>query len=211
MSSDISNNSYERPSNTSDKESIDLEQAGLNWNHSIDTLLSKWSDHAKCFYWMHTESFDLNYRRARLFMIIIYFLTTVSGFSNIITGSYTVNGFQIAWVFGGITIFISFLQVLQDKLGYQHMADTHRKAAGMWFNVQNKIEEIITLPYVSRVDCKTFMKYIKGEINQAMQEKNFMIPKQIRDACYSKFNTIPEFDIPDICGQIEHTKVYINA
>lgn len=36
-----------------------------------------------------------------------------------------------------------------------------------------------------------------------------MIPKQIREACNQKFKNIEHFDMPDICGQIEHTKTYL--
>jgi hypothetical protein len=35
-----------------------------------------------------------------------------------------------------------------------------------------------------------------------------MIPKDIRTKCMDKFGKIPDFDVPDICGQVEHTLVY---
>jgi hypothetical protein len=35
-----------------------------------------------------------------------------------------------------------------------------------------------------------------------------MIPEAIRDACLEKFNKIEGFELPDICGQLEHTEVY---
>ena len=54
------------------------------------------------------------------------------------------------------------------------------------------------------------MRYIKNDINQASLNGNNLIPKYIRDACFAKFNSIPNFDIPDICGQLEHTKVYFD-
>jgi hypothetical protein len=37
------------------------------------------------------------------------------------------------------------------------------------------------------------------------------IPQSIRDDCYKKFSNIPEFELPDICGSMEHTKVYVAA
>jgi hypothetical protein len=49
------------------------------------------------------------------------------------------------------------------------------------------------------------MKYIKTDINQAKLEGNSLLPESIRIACYEKFKTIKDFDIPDICGQMEHT------
>jgi methyltransferase-like protein len=40
-------------------------------------------------------------------------------------------------------------------------------------------------------------------------EHNSSIPKDIRLRCFEKFNIIPNFNVPDICGQIEHTAVYV--
>ena len=53
-------------------------------------------------------------------------------------------------------------------------------------------------------------RYIKADINTASIEGNTMIPKSIRVACYEKFKTIMNFDIPDICGNMEHTRVFSN-
>jgi hypothetical protein len=37
---------------------------------------------------------------------------------------------------------------------------------------------------------------------------NTKVPEFIRNACFEKFSKIPDFDIPDICGQMEHTQGY---
>jgi hypothetical protein len=52
------------------------------------------------------------------------------------------------------------------------------------------------------------LKYLRQDINQVSVAGNAKIPEFIRDECYKKFSQIPDFDLPDICGQIEHTKVY---
>ena len=190
----------------------DLEQSGLTWNISIDNLLSKWCDNAKCFVWMHAECYDSNYITARRFMISINILTAIAGLSNVIAGNLTIPNttFQVSWIFGGISIGISTLNMLQDKLGYQQATLNHNKFANQWGIIRNKIEEIVSLPISARRDCKTFLRYIKADINQASIEGNSLIPKAIRISCYEKFKNIPNFDIPDICGNMEHTKVYIN-
>jgi hypothetical protein len=53
------------------------------------------------------------------------------------------------------------------------------------------------------------MRYVRADINTASSDSASKIPKAIRDACYSKFKDIPGFDIPDICGQVEHTRIYV--
>jgi len=188
--------------------SIDLEDDTLQWSKNIDDLLAKWCDQAKCYEWMHAKSFDFNYKKGRIFMIFINILTTMSGLSNVIVGGVSINGFQIAWIFGSISILVSTLNILQDKLGYSNLAETHKKLINDWSIIRTKIEEILIIPPNSRKDCKTFLKYIKQDINNTMLEKNSIISQEIRDDCFEKFKNIPNFDIPEICGHIEHTKTY---
>lgn len=142
-------------------------------------------------------------------MIGINCLTAVSGVSNVIAGGITIGAFQLAWVFGGISIFVSTLNILQDKLGYATRAALHQGLASDWASIRTEIEEVITIPYGGRKDCKTFLKFIKNDINVAQNAT--MIPETIRDACLEKFKAIDGFDIPDVCGQMEHTEVYFTA
>jgi len=181
----------------------------LTWDANIDILLAGWCDNAKCFEWMHSDAHSIYDKRSKQFMISINCLTAIAGLSNVITGGITVNGFQIAWVFGGLSIFVSTLNILQDKLGYQQLSVIHAKLAASWSIIRLKIEETISLPYSARRDCKTFLRYIKADMNQATMDGNSIIPKSIRKACYMEFKTIDKFDIPDICGQMEHTRVFV--
>ena len=32
----------------------------------------------------------------------------------------------------------------------------------------------------------------------------------IRKECYEKFKDIQDFDLPDICGKVQHTKIYVS-
>ena len=182
---------------------------GSNWSGDIDRLLAKWCDHAKCYEWMHAEAFSAYERRARTFMISINCLTAVSGLSNVIAGGVTVGSFQFSWLFGGISLFVSTLNILQDKLGYAAKATLHERLASDWADIRSKIEEVLSIPHAGRKDCKTVMKYIRNDI--ALAQKAAMIPEEIRDACLEKFRAIKNFDIPDICGQVEHTETYAAA
>ena len=184
------------------------ESVGLEWTAEIDHLLAKWCDHAKCFEWMHTESFSVTDRLSKRFIIIINSLTAIAGASNIIAGGYSVDGFQFAWVFGGISIAVSTLNILQEKLGYQASSQLHKKLASDWSSIRIKIEEVVILPYSGRKDCKTFLRYVKADINRATGDGSSLISKEIRDECYLIFKGVAGFDIPDICGQVEHTRVW---
>jgi len=185
--------------------------ANLQWTPLIDKLLSSWCDHAKCFVWMHAQSHDICAKKTRSFMISTNVLTAFAGLANVIAGSYTVNGFQTAWIFGGLSVLVSTLNVLQDKLGYSQRAEQHRKLSNQWDIIRSKIEEIIILPVNARKDCKSFLKYIKADINQASIDGNSLIQQEIKIKCYENFKDIENFDIPEICGNMHHTKTFSDS
>lgn len=180
----------------------------LSWNPTIDKHLAKLCDRAKCFSWMHNETCNIYKRKSRIFLIITNLLTAISGILNIIVKPDANSSFQPAWIFGTFSIFTSTINLLQDKLAYQQYALLHEKFAGDWSVIISKIEEIIIIPYESRKDCKTFLRYIKNDINQLSIAGNSKLPNEVRKLCYEKFKNIPNFDVPDICGQIEHTNYY---
>jgi hypothetical protein len=197
-------------SNNSNPDSEAVENTGgLDWSPEIDHLLASWCDKAKCFEWMHAQAYSIFDKKSKGFMIAINTLTAVSGLSNVIAGGYAVGAFQLAWLFGGISIAVSTLNILQDKLGYQTSAHLHKKLSSDWCVIKAKIEEVVSIPYGGRRDCKTVMRYIKDDIAKAAADGNALIPQHIREACYQKFKDIASFDIPDICGQMEHTKIYV--
>ena len=187
----------------------DIEDKSFGWSTEVDVMLACWCDNAKAFEWMHTEAFSICDSRSKKFIIAINSLIAISGLTNVIAGGAIINGFQLSWVFGGISIAVSTLNILQDKLGYQAAAQLHRKLASDWSSIKAKIEEVTTIPYGARKDCKTFLRYIKTDINKAASDGNSLIPENIRDTCYKKFKDITDFDMPDICGKLTHTKIYV--
>jgi len=193
----------------SDKE--ELTTGDLSWDKSIDDMLAKWCDQAKCFEWMHTQTYSDYDKKSRAIMIASNVLTAVGGLSNVLTGGVVINGFQLAWVFGSLSILVSITNVLQDKLAYTSLAAEHTQYAAAWGGIRRKIEEEVGIPPSSRKDCKTFLKYLRQDINTVSIAGNTKIPERTRQACYDKFIKIPNFDIPDICGEMEHTKVYIHT
>ncbi len=180
------------------------------WNSSIEQLLARWCDQAKCFEWMHSQAFSYYNKKARIIMIISNLFTAISGLSNVIAGGETSGGFKLAWVFGSISILVSMVNMLQEKLAYAQMATQFSQYSDNWGSIRRKIEEQLCIPPNSRQHCGTFLKYIKQDINLVSTAGNSKIPEFIKNKCFLKFNSIPDFDIPDICGQIEHTKIYIN-
>lgn len=183
--------------------------ADLDWTSEIDTMLAKWCDQAKCFEWMHSQAFSIFDFRARLIVITSNILTAVGGISNVIVGGQSPDGFNWSIVFGSMSIVISIANMLQEKLAYASRAASHEHFSTQWGTIHRKIEEEVLIPPTSRKDCRTFLKYIRQDINKVSMDGNAKIPDFIKDLCAKKFAKVPDFDIPDICGHVEHTKVYI--
>ena len=180
-----------------------------DWNPGVEHMLAKWCDEAKCFEWMHTEAYTFFDKRAKALTIASNILTAISGISNIMAGGSTVNGFQLSWIFGSLSIVISITNMLQEKLGYLTKSVEHNHYATQWGAIRRKIEEQISIPPESRKDCATFLKYLRIDFNQVSVDGNSMVPEHIKEACNEKFSKIEGFDIPDICGKVEHTQVYV--
>jgi hypothetical protein len=183
----------------------------LAWSPSVERMLIRWADQAKCFVWMHTETFSYYDTHARRIIIASNLLTALGGLSNVIAGGTTVNGFQLAWVFGSLSILVSITNMLQEKLGYITKAAEHKQYSAQWGTIQRKIDEELSIPPESRKDCGTFLKYLRQDINQVSINGNAAIPEFIRTLCFNKFSKISDFDIPDICGHIEHTQGYLQV
>jgi hypothetical protein len=183
----------------------------LTWTAEIDRLLASWCDEAKCFEWMHTEAYTDYDKRARQIMITSNVLTAIVGLSNVIAGGQSINGFQLAWIFGGFSVAVSITNMLQEKLGYATKATEHLQYATQWSSVRRRIEEQVAIPWSARKDCGTFLKYVRTDIDAVSKDGNIKIPERVRKACYERFSKIQGFDVPDICGDLEHTRVYVAA
>jgi hypothetical protein len=190
----------------SDDSSIIVKQ---DWNAGVEQMLAGWCDEAKCFEWMHTESFSLYDKRAKSLAVGTNILIAVSGVSNIMAGGAQINGFQLSWIFGSLSVIISIGNMLQEKLAYLAKSIQHNHHGTQWGMIRRKIEEQLSIPPEARKECGTFMKYLRSDINQVSVDGNSMIPVFIRIACNEKFARITNFDVPDICGKMEHTKIYV--
>ena len=180
----------------------------LSWDTSIETMLSKWCDEAKCFEWMHTEACTSYDSQSKCLTISSNIISAIAGLLNVIAGNQVVNGFQFIWVFGSLSIVISILNMIQEKMAYASLASDFRAFSMTWGIIRRKIEEELALPVSSRKSCGTFLQSIRQDINQASLAGNSKLPQDVRDKCYAKFKAVPGFEIPEICGNLYHTTAY---
>ena len=185
---------------------------GLQWTPQIDRMLANWCDQAKSFEWMNTEAYSRYSVRSISMSITVNVAIALSGVANLIVGSsqLSATGVPPSTILGCVSIAISIMSMLEDKFDWTTMANNFKQASVQWSNVSRKLEEQLAVPPGGRKDCSTFLKYIKQDMT-TVSATNYMIPKDIRKKCMDKFSKIPEFDVPDICGQVEHTSVYVES
>lgn len=181
---------------------------GLQWTPAIDTMLANWCDQAKSFNWMHTHAYSRYSKRSTSMNISTNIAISLVGIANLALASSQVEPMTTSIVTGSVSVAIGIIKMIQEQFNWTSLAADFRNSAKKWDHVSRKIQEQVVLPYAGRKDCGTFLKYIKQDINEA-SDTNTLIPKDIRVKCNDKFGKIPEFDVPDICGQVEHTSVYV--
>lgn len=182
--------------------------AGLQWSPQIDRMLADWCDEAKCFEWMYSQSYSRYSKRSTVMIIGANITISLSGIANLILGVTVSDATTTSIVFGCVSIGIGIVNMVKEQFGWTELANNYKVSAKQWSEISRKMQEQLIIPPGSRKDCATFLKYIKQDMTLA-SEHNTNIPADIRRKCFEKFNTIPKFNVPDICGQIEHTSVYV--
>ena len=183
-------------------------QPGLQWNSSIDKMMANWCDQSKCFNWMHTQGYSRYSARATAMNISTNIFISLTGIINLILGTTLSNNTVSSMAFGSISVVVGIVKMIQDQFDWTTLANDFKRSAERWDIITRKIQEQLLIPYSGRKDCRTFLKYIKQDINNA-SDTNLIIPKDIREKCNVDFGKIKDFDVPDICGQVEHTTIFI--
>ena len=182
--------------------------AGLQWSPQIDKMLADWCDEAKCFEWMHSESYSRYSKRATVMTIGSNITISLTGIANLVLGVTVSDATTTSMIFGCVSIGIGVVNMIQQQFGWTTLANNYKVSAKQWSEISRKVQEQLVIPPTARKDCATFLKYIKQDMALA-SEHNSNLPKDIRQKCFEKFKSIPNFNLPDICGQIEHTAVYL--
>jgi hypothetical protein len=183
-------------------------QPGLQWNGTIDKMMADWCDQSKCFNWMHTHAYSRYSKRSTAMNICTNIAISLVGIVNLSLASSQVEPMTTSIVTGSVSVAIGIVKMIQEQFNWTTLANDYKRSAKQWEIITRKIQEQLIIPHNGRKDCGTFLKYIKQDINEA-SDTNVLIPKDIREKCNEKFGKIKDFDIPDVCGQVEHTTIYM--
>jgi len=180
------------------------------WTKEQETLLAEWSDIAQCYRWLHDRSYKL-YRTRNLGMSIpVIILSTVSGAASVALGNASGGGDGQKWgqlVIGGISIFAGIVQTLSGTFGFAQLSEGHRVASISWGKLQRRVAVELQLAPNDRMDSMNFLDICRQELDRLI-EQSPSIPETIIKKFDAEFDRDRNLKQPDICGGIEHTKVY---
>jgi hypothetical protein len=183
------------------------------WTKELEHLFAEWADKAACYRWMHERTGRIFYQSDQSLMFPIIILSTVTGAANFALGSVvndptTKNYAQLG--LGGLSIISGILTTIANRLGYASGSEAHRTAAISWGKFNRLIGIELSLHPKERMDAFAFMKMFRVELDRLI-EQSPSIPENVISAFVVEFKTATDVRKPDIAGELEHTKVFVDT
>jgi hypothetical protein len=111
---------------------------------------------------------------------------------------------------GGLSIISGILTTIANRLGYASGSEAHRTAAISWGKFNRLIGIELSLHPKERMDAFAFMKMFRVELDRLI-EQSPSIPENVISAFVVEFKTATDVRKPDIAGELEHTKVFVDT
>jgi len=183
------------------------------WTKELEHLFAEWADKAACYRWMHERTGRIFYQSDQSLMFPIIILSTVTGAANFALGSVvndpTIKNYAQLGL-GGLSIISGILTTIANRLGYASGSEAHRTAAISWGKFNRLIGIELSLHPKERMDAFAFMKMFRVELDRLI-EQSPSIPENVIKAFIVEFKSATDVRKPDIAGELEHTKVFVDT
>lgn len=181
------------------------------WTKPQEELMAAWADIAACYRWMHDRS-EKRFSRLNMSMSIpIIILSTLTGTANFgidsIVGDNPAHKKYASFVIGSVSLIAGILGTLSNFLRFAQFQESHRVAGVSWGKFQRLVAVELALHPNDRADCMDFLKLCRAELDRLI-EQSPAIPPGVVAKFEKKFGKMEEIEKPEICGDIDHTKVY---
>jgi hypothetical protein len=204
----------EPPKKDNDKEQdtdTGRERKFLNgWTTEQERLMSEWSDIAMCYRWLHDHSEKIYHSKTLWINIPVIVLSTLGGTANFgiqsIFSDDTTKKLA-SFAIGGVSLFAGLLTTINNYLRYPQLEESNRVASIAWGKFQRLIAVELSLHPDERMDSMDFLKVCRSDLDRLI-EQSPPIPPQAIKLFEFRFGSIKELKKPDICGALEHTRVY---
>ena len=180
------------------------------WSREQEVLMAEWSDLAMCYRWLHDRS-EKHYHNKTLWINLpVIILSTLGGtanfgiqslFSDELTQKYA------SFAIGGVSLFAGLLTTIGNYLRYAQLEESHRVASIAWGKFQRLIAVELALNPDDRIDSLDFLKICRADLDRLI-EQSPPIPEESIKLFEANFGLITDLKKPDICGALEHTRVF---
>lgn len=181
------------------------------WTREQEELMSKWSDIAMCYRWLHGRS-EGHYKYANYIITIpVIILSTLTGtasvgLSSIVGDDLTAQKYAQLCI-GGVSIITGILSTLGNYLRFAQLQEGNRVAAQSWGKFNRLISAELALHPDRRSDCQEFLKLCRTELDRLIEAAPELHSTAIREF-NSRFGKINTFKMPDEADRLQSTQIF---
>ena len=180
------------------------------WSKEQERLMAEWSDLAMCYRWLADKSEKFYHSKNLWISLPVIILSTLGGTANFGVQSLFSDDSSkkyASFVIGGISLFAGLLTTIGNYLRYAQLEESHRVASIAWGKFQRLIAVELAVKPDDRMDSLDFLKICRSDLDRLI-EQSPPIPQESITLFESEFGSIKDLKKPDICGALEHTRVF---
>lgn len=180
------------------------------WSKEQEYLMAEWSDLAMCYRWLHDKSEKFFHSKNLWISLPVIILSTLGGTANFGIQSLfndDTSKKYASFAIGGVSLAAGLLTTIGNYLRYAQLEESNRVASIAWGKFQRLIAVELALKPDDRIDSLDFLKICRADLDRLIEQSPPM-PEYAISLFEEEFGMIKDLKKPDICGALEHTRVF---
>lgn len=178
-----------------DLTSIDTTNRYVEWDESIEQILSELGDEAQINAFLHKNSQSYYTKQNIKYQLPIIVLSALSGTGNFVSANFPDYASIIILAVGGVSIFTSIISSVAQFLKVSQLSESHRMSYLSWEKFYSTIKFQLNKKRSNRENIKDFISLVVPEY-QRLKEISAEIPKHIYDQVKRNKKNLSKMHIP---------------